>query len=120
MQIFSPTGRFIRRINIRFIDIVAGLAITKDNHIAAIDSVTPTVFVIAENGDLVTYFDCKDFMSEPSDIAVFGSDFYICDFKVRDHQRKLSLVLTLLFFRLTVSSSSTSMGGSCAGSGPIM
>ena len=30
MQIFSPMGHFIRRIPIRFIDIVAGLAISRE------------------------------------------------------------------------------------------
>ncbi len=82
MQIFTPGGRFIRRINIRFIDIVAGLAISREGFIVAVDSVTPTVFVIHENGDLINYFDCSNFMLEPSDVAVYGNEYYICDFKV--------------------------------------
>ena len=45
------------------------------------DSVSPTVFVIAEGGDLLLWFDCSEHMREPSDIAVWGSEFYICDFK---------------------------------------
>ena len=81
MQIFSPTGYFIRKIPIRFIDIVAGLAINKHGEIVAVDSVTPTVFIITEQGTLLRYFDCREVISEPSDIAVFGSDYYICDFK---------------------------------------
>ena len=40
MQIFSPAGYFIRRIQIRFIDIVAGLAIDRHNRIVAVDSVS--------------------------------------------------------------------------------
>ncbi len=40
-------GRFLRRIAIRFIDIVAGLAVTSDGLIVAVDSVTPTVFFIS-------------------------------------------------------------------------
>ena len=27
-------------------------------------------------------FDCADYMREPSDIAVGGREFYVCDFKV--------------------------------------
>ena len=50
MQIFSPNGHFVRRIAIRFIDIVAGLAVSRDDHIVAVDSVTPTVFFISEHG----------------------------------------------------------------------
>ena len=46
------------------------------------DSVTPTIFVILEHGELLRWFDCADYMREPSDIAVAGTDFYVCDFKV--------------------------------------
>jgi hypothetical protein len=83
MQIFSPQGHFIRRIAIRFIDIVAGLAVQcwGDGHIVAVDSVTPTIFVLAEDGRLIKYHECSEFMNEPSDIAVFGREYYICDFK---------------------------------------
>ena len=76
----------------------------------AVDSVTPTLFVISEGGDLLRWlvpilelsckfesklqmsssfyfcivfrFDCADYMREPSDIAVGGREFYVCDFKV--------------------------------------
>ena len=89
-----------RKIAIRYIDIVAGLAITRDGNIGevssvllglqltfslflvAVDSVTPTIFVILEHGELLRWFDCADYMREPSDIAVAGTDFYVCDFKV--------------------------------------
>lgn len=83
-----------------YIDIVAGLAVTNKGLIVAVDSVSPTVFIISEDGNLIHWFDCSDFMREPSDIAingeldhssqkrtlldhnlVAGSDFYVCDFK---------------------------------------
>lgn len=55
-----------------YIDIVAGLAVSNEGHIVAVDSVSPTVFVISEDGDLVHWFDCSDHMREPSDIAING------------------------------------------------
>ncbi|XP_075156694.1 E3 ubiquitin-protein ligase meiotic P26 isoform X3 [Haematobia irritans] len=81
MQIFSKSGHFMRKIAIRYIDIVAGLAVTSKGHIVAVDSVSPTVFVISEDGELVRWFDCSDYMREPSDIAIRDNDFYVCDFK---------------------------------------
>ncbi|XP_013794813.1 B-box type zinc finger protein ncl-1-like [Limulus polyphemus] len=81
MQLFTKNGHFIKKIAIRYIDIVAGLAITGEGHIVAVDSVSPTVFVIAENGDLLRWFDCSEYMREPSDIAISGKEYYICDFK---------------------------------------
>lgn len=81
MQIFSPLGHFIRRIPIRFIDIVAGLAISREGFIVAVDSVTPTIFILHESGELIRYIECSEYMTEPSDIAIFGSEYYICDFK---------------------------------------
>jgi len=81
MQIFTKHGHFVRKIAIRYIDIVAGLAITRDGNIVAVDSVTPTMFVISEQGELLRWFDCADYMREPSDIAVGGREFYVCDFK---------------------------------------
>ncbi|KAG1670646.1 Brain tumor protein [Nymphon striatum] len=81
MQIFSKTGHFIKKIAIRYIDIVAGLAITDEGHIVAVDSVSPTVFIIGESGDLLRWFDCSDYMREPSDIAISQKEFYVCDFK---------------------------------------
>jgi len=81
MQIFTKHGHFVRKIAIRYIDIVAGLAITRDGNIVAVDSVTPTLFVISEGGELLRWFDCADYMREPSDIAVGGREFYVCDFK---------------------------------------
>ena len=51
-------------------------------HIVAVDSVSPTVFCIAESGDLIKWFDCSDYMREPSDIAICGKDYFVCDFKV--------------------------------------
>ena len=52
----------------------------------AVDSVTPTIFIIdpAEDdkkGHLRGYIECSEYMTEPSDIAIFGNEYYICDFK---------------------------------------
>lgn len=55
-----------------YIDIVAGLAVTNKGLIVAVDSVSPTVFIISEDGNLIHWFDCSDFMREPSDIAING------------------------------------------------
>ena len=52
MQIFTADGAFVRRIAIRYIDIVAGLAISRHGDIVAVDSVTPTVFVLSDRGQL--------------------------------------------------------------------
>lgn len=65
--------------NFRYIDIVAGLAVTSKGHIVAVDSVSPTVFVISEDGELVRWFDCSDYMREPSDIAIRGKKYCICN-----------------------------------------
>ena len=81
MQIFNKSGHYVRKISIRYIDIVAGLAITQQNEIVAVDSVSPTVFRISEEGDLLKWFDCSDFMREPSDIAIHANEYYVCDFK---------------------------------------
>jgi len=81
MQIFTRNGHFIRKISIRYIDIVAGLAISQQGNIVAVDSVSPTVFCISENGDLIKWFDCSDYMREPSDIAIFNNEYFVCDFK---------------------------------------
>lgn len=79
MQIFTKNGHYIKKIAIRYIDIVAGLAVTNQGHIVAVDSVSPTVFIISEDGDLVHWFDCSDHMREPSDIAISGKliKFYL-------------------------------------------
>lgn len=61
---------------------MAGLAINEQGHIVAVDSVSPTVFRITENGDLIKWFDVSDRMREPSDLAIHGKEYYICDFKV--------------------------------------
>jgi len=47
-----------------------------------VDSVSPTVFCISEAGDLIKWFDCSDYMREPSDIAIFNNEYFVCDFKV--------------------------------------
>ncbi|XP_041972621.1 brain tumor protein [Aricia agestis] len=81
MQIFTKNGHFLKKIAVRFIDIVAGLAVTAEGLIVAVDSVTPTVFILSEDGDLLSWFDCSECMREPSDIAISGKEFYVCDFK---------------------------------------
>lgn len=81
MQIFTSHGQFVRQIPIRYIDIVAGLAINRHNQIVAVDSVTPTVFILSQYGELIRYIDCSADMEEPSDIAIHGREYYICDFK---------------------------------------
>ena len=40
------------------------------------------MFRITENGDLIKWFDVSDRMREPSDLAIHGKEYYICDFKV--------------------------------------
>jgi len=42
----------------------------------------PTIFCITERGELLNVIDCTSYMREPSDIAVFGNEYYVCDFKV--------------------------------------
>ncbi len=81
MQIFSSTGQFLKKISIRYIDIVAGIAITQNGDIVAVDSVSPTLFRISEDGDLKKWFDCSDHMREPSDLAINGNEYFVCDFK---------------------------------------
>ncbi|CAH1981195.1 unnamed protein product [Acanthoscelides obtectus] len=81
MQIFTKNGHFLKKIAIRYIDIVAGLAVTSRGEIVAVDSVSPTLFIIAESGELLRWIDCSDYMREPSDIAINGKEFYVCDFK---------------------------------------
>lgn len=53
-------------------------------YIVAVDSVSPTVFCISETGDLIRWFDCSDYMREPSDIAVSGKEYFVCDFKASE------------------------------------
>ena len=54
MQVFTPEGHFCYRIDLKYIDIVAGLAVspTKEE-IIVVDSVKPTIFVISEKGNLL-------------------------------------------------------------------
>lgn len=81
MQIFSKSGLFLSRIVIKYIDIVAGLAVTQEGHIVAVDSVSARLFVIHESGECLKTFQCGNYMQEPSDIVVHNGFFYICDFK---------------------------------------
>lgn len=75
----SDWGLTVCFLCLRYIDIVAGLAVTNQGHIVAVDSVSPTVFIISEEGDLVHWFDCSDYMREPSDIAING-EWTFCNF----------------------------------------
>uniref|UniRef100_A0A0R3NX40 Uncharacterized protein, isoform A n=1 Tax=Drosophila pseudoobscura pseudoobscura TaxID=46245 RepID=A0A0R3NX40_DROPS len=70
MQIISKCGTYMFKISIRFMDIVTGLAVTAKGHIVAVDSVSPTVFVISEEGMLVHWFDCSVFVRG---LGVIGS-----------------------------------------------
>lgn len=45
---------------------------TNDGYIVAVDSVSPCVFILSENGETMKWFDCSNFMREPSDIAISG------------------------------------------------
>ena len=84
LQVFDDCGNFVRRVSIRFIHIAAGLATTSDGRVVVVDSVSRTIFIIdPDTGNLVQHLDCSGFMNEPSDIAIFKDDFYVCDFKVR-------------------------------------
>ena len=98
MQIFAKNGLFIKKISIRFIDIVAGLAINSQGKIVAVDSVSPSVFIISESGDLYHWFDCSNHMREPSDIAVSGNEYFVCDFKVSFKCKKNKRFFKFNFF----------------------
>ena len=51
--------------------------------IVVVDSQTSRVFVIDEDsGDLLHWFECGDYVVEPSDVTVHNDEYYICDFKV--------------------------------------
>jgi len=79
-------------------------------YIVAVDSVSPTVFCISESGDLVRWFDCSDYMREPSDIAVSGKEYFVCDFKVSKLSLSVYIFLShththnLLFSRIALVS----------------
>jgi hypothetical protein len=69
---FHRRWKVFKKIYIQYIDIVAGIAVTENEDIVVVDSVTPTVFIIGQN-DFLRSIDCTDFMEEPSDIAVVGT-----------------------------------------------
>jgi hypothetical protein len=81
MQIFDRNGDFLSRVDIKCIDIVAGLVVTDDGQIVVVDSVSATLFGMDEAGNLSLVIECRNYMIEPSDIAVYNKHFYICDFK---------------------------------------
>ncbi|KFD58489.1 hypothetical protein M513_00715, partial [Trichuris suis] len=80
MQFFSRNGTFLKSVHIRFAEIVAGLAVDEDDSIVIVDSVKPTVYCIAHSGDVSRWFTCQN-MLEPSDLAIYQRDYFICDFK---------------------------------------
>lgn len=98
IQIFTRNRHFIKKISIHYIDIVPGLAITQQDsfsslsshissllllgNIVAVDSVSPNVFCISASDDLLKWFDCSDYMREPSDISIYKIEYLVCDFKV--------------------------------------
>ena len=81
MQIFTRNGTFVRKILITFMEIVAGIVVNSLGQIVVVDSVHPTVFALSDKGEIQTYFECGAHMREPSDIAIFKDEYYICDFK---------------------------------------
>ncbi|OAF65246.1 hypothetical protein A3Q56_07054, partial [Intoshia linei] len=82
IQIFKRNGEFIKSIKTRYIDIVAGMTINDSNDIVAVESVNPTIFIISiKLGKMVSFFDCSNEMSEPSDVSYYKDHYYICDFK---------------------------------------
>ena len=89
---------FLRRISIRFVDIVAGLATTSDGMVVVVDSMKPTIFILnPDNGKQLGFLECADFMIEPSDIAIYKDDFYICDFKVCSYPSRPSPLKETVF-----------------------
>lgn len=67
---------------------------------------------MSEEGELIRWFDCSSHMKEPSDVAIHGREYYICDFKAGLIILLLSFLclsdhwIHLLFLRLIVSLSS--------------
>ncbi|UYV66293.1 hypothetical protein LAZ67_4001224 [Cordylochernes scorpioides] len=81
MQLFTYRGRFVRKNAIHYVDIVAGLAVSSTGQIVLVDSVSPTIYFLTASGQLVRRFDCSEYLREPSDLAIRGSELYVCDFK---------------------------------------
>lgn len=67
---------------------------TANGHLALVDSVHPTVFVLNVNEDngIIKWFDCASYMEEPSDIIVRGIYSLLKSFKIW-------YILCLCFFR---------------------
>jgi len=78
-------------------------------YIVAVDSVSPTVFCISETGDLIRWFDCSDYMREPSDIAVSGKEYFVCDFKVRSPKPRRQTIDKVGQFRLPIKSANKNL-----------
>ena len=82
MQIFTRSGHFVRKIAIRYIDIVAGLAITPSGHIVCSGLGFRQRCSSFQRQEIsFAGSNCSEHMREPSDVAVANNEFYICDFK---------------------------------------
>jgi len=58
------------------------VVIDKEGHLVVVDSVNPTIFFISiETGALLKWYDCSEHMREPSDLALYNNEYFICDFK---------------------------------------
>lgn len=66
---------------------LSAMDVTRDGHIVIMDRYG-SFLTVSENGEVIHYFDCKQYVKEPSDIAVngkatilyFGTFFYTLDF----------------------------------------
>jgi tripartite motif-containing protein 2/3 len=83
IQVFDSRGKYLNGVKLECIDILAGLCVSDENEIVAIESVSPTVYIF--DGDSLDlpkhYFNCSQHIREPSDIAVKGNNIFICDYK---------------------------------------
>ena len=54
---------------------------SEPEHIVFVDKSSSTVCCIEESGELIKRFDLVN-LEEPSDIAINGNDYFICDYQV--------------------------------------
>uniref|UniRef100_A0A5S6QJ11 B box-type domain-containing protein n=1 Tax=Trichuris muris TaxID=70415 RepID=A0A5S6QJ11_TRIMR len=80
IQFFSRKGTFLRCIHLKLVDIVAGLAVDEDGSLVIVDSSRRTVFCIDQGGELSRWFTCHETF-EPSELAIYQHEYFICDFK---------------------------------------
>lgn len=94
LQIFSESGIFINKIcclwvwcKHRFccwdfneyfgvvssgVSIASALNVTHDGHIVIVDKFGPHVYILNECGEQIRFFDCSEFIIEPSDAVIYG------------------------------------------------